>query len=132
MPRNIVAVWAWASIASVKSRMRDSPVAKTSSGILRDVSKVRPGSVTRPRPRPILKSRALSAPASMMNPRSAPVTSMAESITIVSTSSRTRPDPRARRPSSSVAICRKSPDAGMGRVPESAPAAMKTISHSEL
>ena len=35
------------------------------------VSNVRPGSVTRPRPRPILKSRVPSAPASMMNPRSA-------------------------------------------------------------
>ena len=68
----------------------------------------------------------------MMNPRSAPVTSMAESITIVSTSSRTRPDPSARRPSSSVAICRKSPEVGTGRVLESKPAAMNAISHSEL
>ena len=33
----------------------------------------------------------------MMKPRSAPVTSMAESSTIASTSSRTRPDPSARR-----------------------------------
>ena len=37
--------------------------------------------------------------ASMMKPRSAPVTSMAESSTSVSTSSSTRPDPSARSPS---------------------------------
>ena len=39
-----------------------------------------PGSVTRPRPRAILNSSSLSASASMMNPRSAPVTSIAESM----------------------------------------------------
>ena len=132
MPRTIVAVWACACIASARSMMRASPVAKTSSGILRDVSKVRPGSVTRPRPRPTLKSRTLSAPASMMNPRSAPVTSRAESITIVSTSSSTRPEPRARRLSSSVAIWRKSPEVATERVSVEAPPTMKTISHSEL
>ena len=110
MPIIIVAVWACASMASAKSRRRDSPVAKTSSGILREVSNVRPGSVTRPRPRPILKSRVPSVPASMMNPRSAPVTSMDESITIVNTSSSTRPEPSRRRLSSSAAICRKSPE----------------------
>ena len=46
--------------------------------------------------------------ASMMKPRSAPVTSMAESSTSASTSSSTRPDPSARSPSSSAAICRSS------------------------
>ena len=49
----------------------------------------------------------------MMNPRSAPVTSMAESITSASTSSSTRADPRARRPSSREATCRKSATAGV-------------------
>ena len=44
----------------------------------------------------------------MMKPRSAPVTSIAESSTIASTSSRTRPEPSARSPSSSAAICRSS------------------------
>ena len=44
----------------------------------------------------------------MMKPRSAPVTSMAESSTSASTSSSTRPDPSARSPSSSAAICRSS------------------------
>jgi len=44
----------------------------------------------------------------MMKPRSAPVTSMAESSTIASTSSRTRPDPIALRPSSKADICRSS------------------------
>ena len=44
----------------------------------------------------------------MMNPRSAPVTSIAESITSVSTSSRTRPEPSARKPSSNPAMCRSS------------------------
>ena len=44
----------------------------------------------------------------MMNPRSAPVTSIAESSTIASTSSSTRPEPSARSPSSSAAICRSS------------------------
>ncbi len=80
-------------------------------GILRLVSKLLPGRVTRPRPRASLNSSSFSAFASMMKPRSAPVTSMAESITSASTSSSTRPDPRARRPSSSAAICRRSPTA---------------------
>ena len=44
----------------------------------------------------------------MMKPRSAPVTSIAESSTSASTSSSTRPDPSARSPSSSAAICRSS------------------------
>ena len=44
----------------------------------------------------------------MMKPRSAPVTSIAESSTIASTSSSTRPEPSARSPSSSAAICRSS------------------------
>ena len=55
-----------------------------------------------------------------MNPRSAPVTSMAESITSASTSSSTRADPRARRPSSRDATCRKSATAE-APVPEGAP-----------
>ena len=41
---------------------------------------------------------AVWRPASMMNPRSAPLTSMAESSTSDSTSSSTRPDPSARKP----------------------------------
>ena len=44
----------------------------------------------------------------MMKPRSAPVTSIAESSTSASTSSSTRPEPSARRPSSSAAIWRSS------------------------
>ena len=47
----------------------------------------------------------------MMKPRSAPVTSSAESSTSTSTSSSTRPDPTARSASSSVAIWRRSPTA---------------------
>ena len=45
----------------------------------------------------------------MMNPRSAPLTSIAESSTSDSTSSSTRPEPSARRPSRSAAIWRRSP-----------------------
>jgi hypothetical protein len=62
-----------------------------------------------PRPRAILNSRSALSSASMMNPRSAPLTSIAESSTNDSTSSSTRPEPRARRPSRSAAICRRSP-----------------------
>ena len=60
-------------------------------------------------PRAILNSSSSVGAASMMNPRSAPLTSIAESSTSASTSSSTRPDPSARRPSSSAAICRRSP-----------------------
>ena len=49
-----------------------------------------------------------------MKPRSAPVTSIAESSTSASTSSSTRPDPSARSPSSSAAICRSSVAAEIG------------------
>jgi hypothetical protein len=44
----------------------------------------------------------------MMKPRSAPVTSIAESSTSASTSSSTRPDPSARNPSSRLAMWRSS------------------------
>ena len=60
-------------------------------------------------PRAILNSSSPSAGASMMNPRSAPLTSIAESSTSDSTSSSTRPVPSARSPSSSAAIWRRSP-----------------------
>ncbi len=65
----------------------------------------------------------------MMNPRSAPVASMAESITSTSTSSSTREEPSPRSRSSSVVSGRKStrPDAWLSR--ESAPSsARNTIS----
>ena len=84
------------------------PVAKTCCGVFRLVSKTLPESDTRPRARPIVNSSSSEAFASMMNPRSAPVTSMAESITSASTSSSTRADPRARKPSSRDATCLKS------------------------
>jgi hypothetical protein len=80
-------------------------------GIFRLVSKRLPGRVTRPRARASFRSRAPSSPASMMKPRSAPVTPMAASSTSTSTSSSTRPEPSARRPSSRVAIWRMSPTA---------------------
>ena len=89
--------------------MRGSPVRKTSSGILRLVAKLLPGSVVRPLPRAILNSSSPVGAASMMKPRSAPLTSIAESSTSDSTSSSTRPEPSARSPSSSAAICRRSP-----------------------
>jgi hypothetical protein len=73
------------------------------------VAKLVPGQRLLPRPRASLNSSSCSAPASMMKPRSAPVTSIAESSTSASTSSSTRPLPSARRPSSSAAICRRSP-----------------------
>ena len=82
---------------------------KTSSGTLRLVAKLVPDSVCWRRPRASLNSSTSSALASMMKPRSAPVTSIAESSTSASTSSSTRPLPSARRPSSSAAICRRSP-----------------------
>lgn len=44
----------------------------------------------------------------MMKPRSAPLTAITESITKPSTSSSTRPEPRARNPSRSAATCRRS------------------------
>ena len=68
------------------------------------VSNVRPDIVTWPRARASLNSRCPAWFASMMKPRSAPVTSMAESSTSVSTSSSTRPEPSARSPSRSAAI----------------------------
>ena len=68
-----------------------------------------PDSVTLPRARASLNSSCSgSRLASMMKPRSAPVTSIAESSTSASTSSSTRPEPSARRPSSSAAIWRSS------------------------
>ena len=76
---------------------------------MRLVAKLLPDSVVRPRPRAILNSSSPVAAASMMKPRSAPLTSIAESSTSDSTSSSTRPEPSARRPSSSAAICRRSP-----------------------
>jgi len=64
-----------------------------------------PASVCFPRPRATRNWSSPVASASMMKPRSAVVASTAESSTSVSTSSRTRPDPRARRPFRMAAIC---------------------------
>ncbi len=112
MPSATVPMCTLASSPSSRSAtMRGSPVRNTSSGIFRLVAKLLPGRVVRPRPRAILNSSSPSTGASMMNPRSAPLTSIAESSTSDSTSSSTRPEPSARRPSSSVAICRRSPTA---------------------
>ena len=61
----------------------------------------------RPRPRAILNSSSPPAFASRINPRSAPVASIAESTTSSSTSSRTREGPNARRLSSKDEICLK-------------------------
>ena len=97
------------SPSSRSATMRGSPVRNTSSGILRLVAKLPPGSVLRPRARAILNSSSSVGAASMMKPRSAPLTSIAESSTSASTSSSTRPEPSARSPSSSAAIWRRSP-----------------------
>ncbi len=84
------------------------PDAKTSRGILALVVNEVPGRVMCPWPRAVLNSSSLSPLASMTKPRSALVTSSAESITSVSTSSTTAPEPRARKPFSTAAICRRS------------------------
>ena len=71
----------------------------------------------------------------MMNPRSAPLTSMAESSTSDSTSSSTRPEPSARRPSSSAVIWRRSPMAVVADFSAddtSAPSTVNTISAPPL
>ena len=111
MPRATVPMCTLARSPSSRSAtMRGSPVRKTSSGILRLVAKLPPGIELRPRDRAILNSSSfVGVAASMMNPRSAPLTSIAESSTSASTSSRTRPEPSARRPSRSAAIWRRSP-----------------------
>ena len=69
-----------------------------------------------------------------MNPRSASVTSIAASMTRASTSSSTRDDPIARRPSRSVAIFPKStiPVVGALRIPEERSSRRKTISTPTL
>ena len=97
------------AVEQVRRRSAARRVRKTSSGILRLVAKLPPGSVWWPRPRAILNSSSPVALASMMKPRSAPLTSIAESSTSDSTSSSTRPDPSARSPSSSAVTWRRSP-----------------------
>ena len=92
-----------------RPRCASSPVRNTSSGILRLVWKPLPGSGCRSRDRPIVNSSRPPSSASMMKPRSAPLTAMAESITSTSTSSSTRAELSARNPSSSTATCRRSP-----------------------
>ena len=78
--------------------IRSCPVANTSWGIFWLVANDCPDSVTLPRARAILNSSSPFGFASMMNPRSAPVASMAESITSTSTSSSTRDEPRLAEP----------------------------------
>ena len=68
-----------------------------------------------PAPRASLNSSSPSALASMMKPRSAPVTSIAESSTSASTSSSTRPEPSARSPSSSAGNLAQVADGGRRR-----------------
>ncbi len=68
----------------------------------------RPPGSAYPRSRASLNSRALSDPASMTNPRSAPDTSSEALSTSASTSWSTRPEPRARTPSRSAVTCRRS------------------------
>ena len=109
IPSATVPRWSPAKLPSRKSATICSrPVVNTCCGIFWLVANDCPGSVTRPRARPILNSSSPMRLASMMNPRSAPVASMAESITSSSTSSSTRADPSARSESSSVEICLKS------------------------
>ncbi len=105
MPTAIVRSCWPARSPSIKSpTVRLWPVRKTSRGIFSLVVNDVPDKVVRPLPRAILNSSSPSALASIMNPRSALVTSSAESITSVSTSSSTRPDPSARRPLRIAAI----------------------------
>jgi len=79
------------------------PLENNSSGILRLVSKLLPDKVFRPFDRAVLNSSSFSLLASITNPRSAPLTEIAESITKVSTSSSTRAELTARNDSSMVA-----------------------------
>ena len=103
--------WAARSPSSRSASMRACPVRNTSSGILRLVLKLVPGKVARSRERPSLNSSSASSPTNMMNPRSAPPTEIAESMTSARTSSSTVPELSARRPSSSTATWCISPTA---------------------
>ena len=94
----------WARSPSSRSAsIRGLPLENTSSGILRLVSKPLPGKVFRSFDRAVRNSSWFLLLASMMNPRSAPLTEIAESITRVSTSSSTRAELTARSDSSKAA-----------------------------
>ncbi len=109
--------------------MRLFPVANTSRGIFSLVANEVPDSVILPRARAVLNSSVPCWSASITNPRSARVASIAESSTSVSTSSSTRPEPSARSPSSTAAICAKSLSSDDERTsPDSSPSARNTIS----
>ena len=120
--------WSARSPSSRSASIRAFPVRNTSSGILRLVLKPVVGSVVRSRDRPSLNSSSVSSPASMMNPRSAPPTAMAESMTSASTSSSTLPELRARSPSSSTATWCISPIAVTLRVSSVAPSDSRNTS----
>ena len=109
MPMAIVPPCALARSPSSRSpTILLAPVSNTSFGILLLIVNDVPDRVRPPRPRAVLNSSTPCASGIMMNPRSALVTSSAESITSVSTSSSTRPDPSARRPLRMAAICARS------------------------